>query len=147
MRNTVIVTMSFKEAPASFSVASMFLKVCRVCASKSPARELPAASLCPVWPAIHTILPPSVITAGEYARDFCHVRRTNVFSMAFLLSPTTVSFARNQPRSKAPAQRRCKPFGHRHEPQDRVGVGGNGEGTDDRGRRARDHEPAEYLVI
>src|ERR1043166_3826138 len=74
--------MSFRDAPASLSVASMFAKVCRVCASKLPASELPAGSFCPVWPAIQTTLPPSVITAGENARDFCHVPRTNDFFMA-----------------------------------------------------------------
>src|ERR1051325_9160401 len=64
------------------SVASKFLKACRVWASKSPASQPPAASFCRVWPAIQTILPPSVITAGENARDFCHVPRTNDSFMA-----------------------------------------------------------------
>src|SRR6516164_966555 len=62
---TVIQTTSFKVPPARWSVFSRFLKACRTCASKFPAREDPLSSTNPTWPASHMVLPPSVMTAGE----------------------------------------------------------------------------------
>src|SRR5215469_11888095 len=62
---TVIQTTSFNVPPARWSVFSRFLKACRTCASKFPAREDPLSSTNPTWPASHMVLPPSVMTAGE----------------------------------------------------------------------------------
>src|SRR5215470_4776740 len=87
MRNTVIVTMSLSLAPASASVFSMLRKVCLNWASKSPASDLPASSVCPVCPAMKMVRPvPSAMTAGENARLTCQVPRTNDFFIGVLLS-------------------------------------------------------------
>src|SRR5215472_9354882 len=84
MRNTVIVTMSLNFAPASPSVFSMLRKVCLNWASKSPASDLPASSVCPVCPAMKMVRPaPSAMTAGENARLTCQVPRTNDFFIVY----------------------------------------------------------------
>ena len=60
-----MVTRSASLAPASASVFSILRKVCRHCASKSPASDLPASSTAPVWPASQRVLQaPSVTTTG-----------------------------------------------------------------------------------
>src|SRR5947199_9488674 len=57
--------------PARCNVRLIAANVARTCASKSPASDFPEASSSPAWPASQTVLPPSVITAGENARSFC----------------------------------------------------------------------------
>src|ERR1043165_4122452 len=68
---TVMVTRFFNEPPARCSVLSISLKMMRACASKLPAMLAPFSSASVVWPAMWTVRPPSVITAGEKARAFC----------------------------------------------------------------------------
>src|SRR3984957_6894587 len=76
-----MVTRSASFAPLSASVFSILRNVCRHCASKSPARDFPASSTAPVWPASQIVLPPSVMTAGEYARFAVRAAPTNNFFM------------------------------------------------------------------
>src|SRR6516162_9802368 len=112
MRNTVIVTMSLNFAPASASVLSMLRKVCLNWASKSPASDLPASSVCPVCPAMKMVRPaPSAMTAGENARLTCQVPRTNDFFIGVLLSLFEKRSAhgelicfRSSPRKRGPSR-------------------------------------------
>src|SRR3989442_7556333 len=53
-----------------------------VWASKLPAMSLPSPSTVAVWPASQTTRPPSVMTAGEYARFFCASVPSRYFSMS-----------------------------------------------------------------
>src|SRR5258705_1398719 len=69
--NTVIVTRLASEPPARRNVWSISANTRYVCASKSPEMSLPSPSTVAVCPASQTMRPPSVTTAGEYARLFC----------------------------------------------------------------------------
>src|SRR5882724_13230494 len=53
-----------------------------VWASKLPAMSLPSPSTVAVWPASQTTRPPSVMTAGEYARFFCASVPSRYFAMS-----------------------------------------------------------------
>src|SRR3954469_3838416 len=75
--NTVIETTLARLPPARLSTVSICENTCFACASKLLAMSLPALSRVAVWPATHTILPPSVITPGEKARESWN----GVFSM------------------------------------------------------------------
>src|SRR5206468_3682592 len=75
--NTVIDTTLARLPPARLSIASICEKTCFTCASKLLAISLFWLSRVAVWPATHTILPPSVITPGEKARESWN----GVFSM------------------------------------------------------------------
>src|SRR6266571_668637 len=74
---TVIVTMFARLPPARFMIWSICENTCFTCASKLLAMSLPSLSRVAVWPATQTILPPSVTTPGENARD----NWNGVFSM------------------------------------------------------------------
>src|SRR5712664_1524890 len=67
--NTVIVTTFARLPPARFMIWSICENTCFTCASKLFAMSPPWLSRVAVWPATHTVLPPSVITPGENARD------------------------------------------------------------------------------
>src|SRR5438477_1332217 len=75
--NTVIETTLARLPPARLSTASTCENTCFTCASKLLAMSAPALSRVAVCPATQTILPPSVITPGEKARDSWN----GVFSM------------------------------------------------------------------
>src|SRR3954464_3723229 len=75
--NTVMETTLARLPPARLSTWSTCEKVCFTCASKLLAMSLPALSRVAVWPATQTVLPPSVITPGENARESWN----GVFSM------------------------------------------------------------------
>src|SRR5262249_14406419 len=49
---------------------------------KLPEMSLPSPSTVAVWPAIQTTRPPSVTTAGEYARFFCASVPSRYFAMS-----------------------------------------------------------------
>jgi len=67
--NTVMLTTLARLPPARLSTASICENTCFTCASKLFAMSAPALSRVAVWPATQTILPPSVTTPGENARD------------------------------------------------------------------------------
>src|SRR5919108_376248 len=67
--NTVMATMLARLPPARFITWSICENTCFTCASKLLAMSAPALSRVAVWPATQTILPPSVTTPGEKARD------------------------------------------------------------------------------
>src|SRR5437588_2239135 len=67
--NTVVLTTLARLPPARFSTWSICENTCFACASKLFAMSLPALSRVAVCPATHTILPPSVTTPGEKARE------------------------------------------------------------------------------
>ncbi len=67
---TVMVTRLASVPPARCSVSAISANTRCVWASKLPEMSLPSPSTSAVWPAIHTMRPPSVMTAGEYARFF-----------------------------------------------------------------------------
>src|SRR6266849_4648681 len=67
--NTVMVTTLARPPPARFMIASICENTCFTCASKLFAMSFPWLSRVAVWPATQTILPPSVITPGEKARE------------------------------------------------------------------------------
>src|SRR6266851_7663039 len=71
LMNTVMVTRLATLPPARLSVRSIWRKISRAWPSKFPTRLPPWPSWRAVWPASQTIRPPSVMTAGEKARDFC----------------------------------------------------------------------------
>src|SRR5256885_4352468 len=75
--NTVTCTMLARLPPARFMIWSICENPCFTCASKLLAMSLPSLSRVAVWPATQTILPPSVTTPGENARD----NWNGVFSM------------------------------------------------------------------
>src|SRR5258706_8977522 len=75
--NTVIETTLARLPPARLSTASTCENTCFTCASKLLAMSAPALSRVAVCPATQTILPPSVITPGEKARESWN----GVFSM------------------------------------------------------------------
>src|SRR5712671_2488431 len=75
--NTVTCTMLARLPPARFRISSICENTCFTCASKLFAMSAPALSRVAVWPATQTILPPSVITPGEKARESWN----GVFSM------------------------------------------------------------------
>src|SRR5215467_1128844 len=75
--NTVMLTTLARLPPARFSTWSICENTCFTCASKLLAMSLPSLSRVGVFPATQTILPPSVITPGENARDSWN----GVFSM------------------------------------------------------------------
>jgi hypothetical protein len=75
--NTVIWTTFARLPPARFSTWSICENTCLTWASKLLAMSLPSLSRVAVWPATQTILPPSVITPGENARESWN----GVFSM------------------------------------------------------------------
>src|SRR3954462_11725517 len=66
---TVMLTMLARLPPARFITWSICETTCFTWASKLLAISLPALSRVAVWPATQTILPPSVTTPGEKARD------------------------------------------------------------------------------
>src|SRR5882672_10596208 len=74
---TVMLTTLARLPPARLSTWSICENTCFACASKLLAMSLPSFSRVAVWPATQTILPPSVITPGENARDSWN----GVFSM------------------------------------------------------------------
>src|SRR5205814_1404429 len=67
--NTVTCTMLARLPPARFSTWSICENTCFTCASKLLAMSLPVLSRVAVCPATQTILPPSVTTPGEKARE------------------------------------------------------------------------------
>src|SRR5437870_3705386 len=75
--NTVMLTTLARLPPARFRIASICENTCFTCASKLFAMSAPALSRVAVCPATQTILPPSVITPGEKARESWN----GVFSM------------------------------------------------------------------
>src|SRR3982074_430157 len=75
--NTVIETTLARLPPARLSTASTCENTCFTCASKLLAMSAPALSGVAVCPATQTILPPSVTTPGEKARESWN----GVFSM------------------------------------------------------------------
>src|SRR5213083_1585822 len=75
--NTVIVTTLARLPPARLSTWSICENTCFTCASKLLAMSAPWLSRVAVWPATQTILPPSLTTPGENARDSWN----GVFSM------------------------------------------------------------------
>src|SRR5438132_4958731 len=66
---TVMLTMLARLPPARFITWSTWENTCFTWASKLLAMSLPALSRVAVWPATQTILPPSVTTPGEKARE------------------------------------------------------------------------------
>ena len=68
--NTVIVTRLASDAPARSSVRFISANTVRTCSSNWPLMSRPSRSVVAVWPASHTVRPPSVTTAGEKARLF-----------------------------------------------------------------------------
>src|SRR5437868_7381231 len=68
MKTVMLATLA-RLPPARLRMVSICEKTCFTCASKLFAMSLPALSRVAVWPATHTVLPPSVITPGEKARD------------------------------------------------------------------------------
>src|SRR5713101_2051009 len=74
---TVTVTMLARLPPARFMIWSICENTCFTCASKLLAMSLPSLSRVAVCPATQTILPPSVMTPGENARESWN----GVFSM------------------------------------------------------------------
>src|SRR5438034_7502995 len=75
--NTVTCTILARLPPARFMIWSICENTCFTCASKLLAMSRPSLSRVAVWPASHTIFPPSVTTPGENARDSWN----GVFSM------------------------------------------------------------------
>src|SRR5258705_9023249 len=75
--NTVMLTTLARPPPARFSTVSICENTCFTCASKLLAMSLPSLSRVAVCPATQTILPPSVMTPGENARESWN----GVFSM------------------------------------------------------------------
>src|SRR5882672_2692480 len=75
--NTVMVTTLARLPPARLSTWSICENTCFTCASKLLAMSLPSLSRVAVCPATQTVLPPSVMTPGENARDSWN----GVFSM------------------------------------------------------------------
>src|SRR6266508_2092768 len=74
---TVICTTLARLPPARFRTWSICENTCFTCASKLLAMSLPSLSRVAVCPATQTILPPSVMTPGENARESWN----GVFSM------------------------------------------------------------------
>src|SRR6266571_7630709 len=74
---TVICTTLARPPPARFRTWSICENTCFTCASKLLAMSLPSLSRVAVCPATQTILPPSVMTPGENARESWN----GVFSM------------------------------------------------------------------
>src|SRR5216683_6254551 len=66
---TVICTTLARLPPARFRTWSICENTCFTCASKLLAMSLPSLSRVAVCPATQTILPPSVMTPGENARE------------------------------------------------------------------------------
>src|SRR5262249_49871424 len=79
---TVMVTTLASVPPTRRSVWSISANTRCVWASKLPEMSLPSASTVAVWPASQTTRPPSVRTAGEYARFFCASVPSRYFAMA-----------------------------------------------------------------
>src|SRR5262249_46456339 len=79
---TVMVTRLASVPPTRRSVWSISANTRCVWASKLPEMSLPSPSTVAVWPASQTTRPPSVTTAGEYARFFCASVLSRYFAMA-----------------------------------------------------------------
>src|SRR5690349_6254905 len=77
LMKTVMLTTLARLPPARFNTWSICENTCLTCASKLLAMSLPALSRVAVCPATQTILPPSVTTPGENARESWN----GVFSM------------------------------------------------------------------
>src|SRR3954468_11878322 len=75
--NTVMLTTLATLPPARFKIWSIWENTWRTCASKLLEMSAPWLSRVAVWPATHTVRPPSVITPGENARESWN----GVFSM------------------------------------------------------------------
>src|SRR5438034_9632173 len=92
---TVMVTRFASVPPTRRSVWSISANTRCVWASKLPAMSLPSPSTVAVWPASQTTRPPSVMTAGEYARVFCASVPSRYFAMSAPLA---------QPQDRASAR-------------------------------------------
>src|ERR1051325_5877709 len=68
LMKTVVVTRLASEPPARSSVRLISARMVRACSSNLPEMSLPSRSVVVVWPASQTVLPPSVMTAGEKPR-------------------------------------------------------------------------------
>src|SRR4029453_11617123 len=79
---TVMVTRLASVPPTRRSVWSISANTRCVWASKLPEMSLPSPSTVAVWPASQTTRPPSVMTAGEYARFFCASVPSRYFAMS-----------------------------------------------------------------